>query len=180
MKRKSRGFSLLELLLVVALVGLVSALVAPSVSNSLTSVRLKTSAKKTAATLRYARNQAVFKKKPFWVLVDKEVSGLAVLDELVEPDSDETEEPRDDPEDAFASLPSSAKVFLYPEGVLIESVSIGDLEIADSQSVFIFYPNGSCSGGEIVLQADSSRSYRIGLNAVLGTAEIEAGEEETG
>ena len=173
--KKNKGFSLLELLLVIFLVGLLSALVVPSVSNSLASVRLKTAAKKTAAILRYARNQAVFKKKPFWVLVDKEVSGLAVLDE---PFSGGTE--TDDSQDAFASLPSSAKVFLYPEGVLIDNLFIGDQEISGSQSVFIFYPNGSCSGGEIVLQADSSFAYRISLNAVLGTAEIEVIEDETG
>ena len=175
MMKKNRGFALLELLLVIALVGLLSALVVPSVSNSLARVRLKTAAKKTAAIFRYARNQAVFKKKPFWILVDKEVSGLAVLDE---PFSGETEP--DDSRDAFASLPSSAKVFLYPEGVLIGNLFVGDREISDSQSVFIFYPNGSCSGGEIVLQADNSLAYRISLNPVLGTAEIEVNEDETG
>jgi len=172
-KNNNKGFSLLELLLVIALVGLLSALVVPSVSKSLASVRLKTAAKKTAAIFRYARNQAVFKKKPFWILVDKEVSGVAVLDE---PFSGGT----DDSRDAFASLPSSAKVFLYPEGVLVDNLFVGDQEITDSQSVFIFYPNGSCSGGEIVLQADSSLAYRISLNPVLSTAEIEVNEEETG
>jgi len=176
MKRQNnKGFSLIELLLVVALVGLLSALVVPSVFTSLTSVRLKTSAKKTAALLRYARNQAVFKKKPFWVLADKEGKGLAVLDE---PYSGETE--TDDPLGVFASLPSSAKVFLYPEEVLIDSLFVGDQEIFDSQGIFVFYPNGSCSGGEIVLRADGFLAYRIRLNAVLGTAEIEVNEEETG
>ena len=84
----------------------------------------------------------------------------------------------DESQDAFASLPDSAKVFLYPEDVLINKFFVGDQEISDSQSVFIFYPNGSCSGGEIVLQAESSRAYRISLNAVLGTAEIAVNEEE--
>lgn len=173
MTKRNRGFSLLELLLVIALVGVMSAMVVPPVSNSLTSARLKTSAKKTAAMLRYARNQAVFQKKPYWVLADKDVGGLAVLDE---PYSGEAE--TDEPQDAFAALPNSAKVFLYPEGVLLGQFFVGDQEILDAQSVFIFYPNGSCSGGQIVLRADTSRKYQISLNAVLGTAEIEVSEEE--
>ena len=174
MNREDKGFSLLELLLVLALIGLLSALIVPSLSNSLTNVHLKAATKKTAAVFRYAGNQAIAKKKPFLVIFDKAGGWLAFMDKPLLKVQDESDNPRE----AFKSLPSSAKVYSFPKDIIIEKLVVGDKEISEGQSVFLFYPNGSCSGGEVVLQASNSRSYLIKLDPIIGTAKIESPENE--
>jgi len=165
------GFSLVEMLLVIALMGILTALIAPGVYNSLSSVRLKTAAKKTVAVVRYARNQAVCRKKPFWLLVNKKKNQLTVSDQPLNHHDRFTEE--------AASTSPSLKVYVYPEGVIIGKLIVEDKEIDDPEGAFIFYPNGSCNGGGLLLQADNSRSYHITIDFITATATIESGENKT-
>jgi prepilin-type N-terminal cleavage/methylation domain-containing protein len=55
----SGGFTLLELIVVLLIIGLMMALVTPRLIGSLTKMNLKTSAQKISSFLRYARSQAV-------------------------------------------------------------------------------------------------------------------------
>ncbi|RDZ27080.1 type II secretion system protein XpsH [Lysobacter silvisoli] len=57
--RRARGFSLLEMLLVVALIAALGVLAAFAVSGGLSGMQLRSSAKELAAQLRYARTQAI-------------------------------------------------------------------------------------------------------------------------
>ncbi|MBW1678786.1 MAG: prepilin-type N-terminal cleavage/methylation domain-containing protein [Deltaproteobacteria bacterium] len=168
------GFSLLELILVMALIGLLTALIAPSLSNSLANVRLKTAVKKTAAIIRYAHNQAISKKKPFWVVFDREENQVTVVDRPLEGQGK-----IDNSKEASDSFPLSAKVYSYPEDVIIGKIKVGREEISEPQGAFVFYPNGSCSGGELLLKGNDSRAYRIKLDFITGTPKIEVDEKET-
>ncbi|HUT85120.1 MAG TPA: prepilin-type N-terminal cleavage/methylation domain-containing protein, partial [Thermodesulfobacteriota bacterium] len=59
MKWHSKGFTLIELIIVLVIVSIMAAMVSPTISRSLASLQLKTAARKVAAALRYARTQAI-------------------------------------------------------------------------------------------------------------------------
>lgn len=169
------GFSLIEMLLVLALIALITAFLAPSVSKSLTNARLTTAAKKTVVIINYARTQAVSQKKLFWVVIDRETNRLAVVSQALDRQKKQaTQEKGSDLPQLFT------KVYAYPDEVMIEKVVGGIEELSDSQSVFLFYPNGSSSGGEIVLKAKNARSFLITIDPIMSTAKIESNGKETG
>ena len=60
---KNKGFSLLELVVVLIIISLSAALAVPSLSHLSRSMELKTVAKRVSAILRYGRSEAVSKVK---------------------------------------------------------------------------------------------------------------------
>lgn len=66
------GYTLLELLLVLAIFSLTIVLAAPYVSGGLSNTMLKTTAKKTAAALNYARNMSVRERRNYYVEAQKD------------------------------------------------------------------------------------------------------------
>jgi type II secretion system protein H len=175
LRARGRGFSLIELVLVLALIGIITALIGPGLMNNFTSVRLRTSAQKTVAIITYTRNQAVFKKKLVWLLFDRKMNRVAVIDPTEEGKAVDISSVA--AADAFSP---STKVYSYPEDVLIEKLVIGRKEVSDPQAVFIFYPNGSSSGGEIGLRAKNARSYCITIDPLMSTAKVLVNGKETG
>src|SRR5206468_7818951 len=66
------GFTLLELLVVLLLIGLLTALVFPSIGRGMGALGLKTSSRDIVATLRLARSKAITEQKIYWVSFDLE------------------------------------------------------------------------------------------------------------
>lgn len=168
-RSSSAGFSLIEMLLVMALMGLLAALIAPGISKSLSNIRLKTAAKKTAAVVRYVRNQAISQKKPYWLVVDREKRKLTVKDKPPQEMPEDREQEAEEPEPSSPPEP----VFAYPDDVIIGKLVVGTREIEQPQGAFIFYPNGRCSGGELVLHTDEERFLRVVIDFATATAAIE-------
>ncbi len=69
-RRLARGVSLLEMLLVVALIAAVSVLAAAALSGGIGGVQLRGSAKEIAAQLRYTRVQAITTGEPQTFVID--------------------------------------------------------------------------------------------------------------
>jgi general secretion pathway protein H len=68
--KHASGFSLLELIVVMTLIGIIAALVPPLMTNSLTNLKMKTTGKEISASLRFARNQAISTKQPHFFFLD--------------------------------------------------------------------------------------------------------------
>ncbi len=168
------GFTLLELIVVLVIVGLVSAMAAPRLVGSLTKAHMRTSVQKIASALRYARSQAVSEKKTYFAVFDVEKNGC-----FIEP---EKTEKKDDPyaeAEAKAALTEKAsekesdrKAYLLPETVKIEKGVIGEEEVESESFRLEFYPAGNSSGGEVVLVDEKENRFRIVVDPVTGIVKL--------
>lgn len=68
--RTERGFTLLELIVVLAILALAAGLAAPSISRSTDALRLRAEVAGFSAVLRHAREQAITTRQPHRVVVE--------------------------------------------------------------------------------------------------------------
>jgi general secretion pathway protein H len=73
-----RGFTLLELLVVLLLLAVAAGLVAPAVGRSVDAVRLRAEIAGFAALIRHAREQAIASRRPHTVSIDEREHRLQV------------------------------------------------------------------------------------------------------
>lgn len=176
---KDQGFTLIELILVLVIIAFLTALVTPAIT-SLTGLKLKTTTRKMAAGLRYARSQAVTTGHDYQVLFDME-KGEMIIESLQEEEKTYDGDSEDDggeglngEEEEYSSEKRMEvrKTFTIPKEVKLAKVVIDDEEITEDQAWIDFYPNGSCSGGEIFLMDEKERGYRIELEFLTGVVKI--------
>jgi general secretion pathway protein H len=163
----SSGFTLFELLVVILIISLIAALVMPQMAASLPGVRLKSTTRAVAASLRYARSRAVYESTPYIAIFDSTQKFLAV-------------EPIETPLDAAQSggirkiLHTSKleKVYEFPDGIEFGVLNSTDDEDPDVFPI-LFFPGGDSTGGKIVLQNLRRRQYTITVDTITGTVEID-------
>ncbi len=156
----SSGFTLLELIIVMIIVGLMSVLVVPVIGSSLSSMELKTAAKKTASALRYCRSKAAMQKTVYVAGIDFATNIISVESKKEFP---EKPEGADDPD---------IKTYKLPDGVYVEKIVSAGQEIDSGNFKIIFFTNGSCSGGLITLAGPGDRQYNINLDSITGIVTI--------
>jgi general secretion pathway protein H len=146
--KNNRAFTLVELVMVLLLIAISMAIIAPNIAKGLQDREVRTSALELAAAARDLRSRALF---------DGEAQQLEV-----------------NPAQNSYRVARLREVRL-PEDLTFVSIDGGEAVNRDNKR-FYFFPNGSCFGGEIVL-ADSvkSISYRIRLEALTGRIEVSRG-----
>ena len=141
----ARGFTLLELIVVLFLAGLVAALVAPSFSGTLESSRLRSGAAGVRATLTLARTLAASGSRLRSVVFDIE-RGEYVVD-------------------------GEARTYVLPEGIRIDSARVGTEEPEQETFRVRFFPDGSAEGAEIVVASSTGGRLRVTVDPLTGIAE---------
>jgi general secretion pathway protein H len=135
------GFTLLELLVVLALATLLLALAPPLITSALPGVELKAAARRVTSGLRLAREEAIRSGRDRAFLIDVE-------ERLIEVEGGYRS----------TSLPQDLDVKL--EAAEQEMIS-------DQAGGVRFFPDGSSTGGRIVL-SDGKRGYQIGVQWLTG------------
>ncbi len=149
--RRDRGFTLLELVVVLFIMGLGLAFVLPSVSRGLEGLSLTAAAREAAAVYRGAREDAVARQEIKLVLLAPEGDRLAMR-------WDHRER-------------------LLPQGVRVGVVRPETLRNAEGIIALEFYPDGSSSGGELLIEGASGRlPLWVRVDAVTGRVKIARGE----
>lgn len=135
------GFTLLELLVVLAIAASIAALVMPTLSSAITFFELKSGARQLASTLQAARGRAISLDDEVAVIVDVQKRMYRTTG---------TSEVR----------PVSADLALKLE-------TSGSEVLNDQVGAIRFFPDGSSTGGRLTLAA-GGRKYIVSVNWLTG------------
>jgi type II secretion system protein H len=144
---RSKGFSLIEMLVVLILIGFSISLITPSLSRFSRAVELKGAAKKISGILRYCRSEAVNKGQVYRVRFDTNLREVRVQ-----------------PMESTYSL---------PEGIQIKEVQRVSVQPTSDLPMIEFYPNGGSNGGAIFLDSQGPGGYKIDVHFLTGVVEVE-------
>ena len=145
MTSRVRGFSLLELLVVLAIMALVTAAVMPMLGKGVSTTELKSAARSLASGLRLARSEAVSQHRQTFLVLD--VAGRRFK---VDQDPKQYALPRD----------VELKLFTAQKDLVDESV--GSIR---------FFPDGGSNGGRITV-ASGERKYEVDVDWLTGRIAI--------
>ncbi len=168
-KKSPSGFSLIELIVVLVLIGLLSAITMPLLISSITKTRLKTSAKELATSFRYARNQAISTKKPYYFYVDLDNSSYWISSDVENVESKDFFDAEDAREAAINIRHTSKEITIKKVDAALSTIKEGIVEIP-------FYPQGNTIDVIVYLEkrneSKSDRNYEIHLDEITGKVKI--------
>jgi general secretion pathway protein H len=180
-RRNQRGFTLLELIVVLIIISLMSVLVVPKLAGPMSNLDLKTAAKKISASLRYARSHAASEKATYVALFDFDKNSLVMIDSPLPPsvkgdfhmNNRETFDGTPvEPPDNEKNGSGGFKTYNLPDGVKLAK---GVSREGDFNSGFFrifFFPSGGSSGGEITVANERGRQYKINVDFITGTVQL--------
>ena len=142
---RSRGVTLLELLLVLGIMAIVFAVALPHVNGGVSGTELKSAARKVAAGLREARITAVSQHTDAVLEIDLDQHTFRVSGDSRE-----------------YTLPAKTDLKLFTAQQEIVTDRVGSIR---------FYPDGGSTGGRITVAA-GERKYDIDVNWLTGRVDI--------
>jgi len=177
--RFAAGFTLLELIVVLFILALAAALVAPVFTRSFGQLRLKAATRDLAALCRFARTQAITNQVVLEVVLDRRANAywLRGPDWIVgRLGGIEQVGTAEDPEQPWEVRLRQARVRPLPVGVTLKSVllDLGALR-EDERGAIAFFPQGSSTGGEVWVSDEKGRGYRIVIDPSIGLVRIHEG-----
>ncbi len=155
-KQKTKGVSLLEMLLVVAIIALASVLATAAMSGGFEGIQLRSSAKEIAANLRYTRAQAIATGQPQRFTID----------------------PR-----AHTWQAPNGRDGEIPEKLGILFTGARELQPRAGEGAILFFADGAATGGRVQLQSQAKRDVRraawnIDVAWVTGEVTLKRGEAD--
>jgi general secretion pathway protein H len=142
---RARGVTLLELLVVLALMALVAGLVIPTFGDGVPESQLRAAARQVAAGLRVARSEAVSQKREAFVVLDLEGRRFKV-----------DRDPRE---------------YALPRGVGIKLFTAQHDLVDEKTGAIRFFPDGGSNGGRVTL-ASGERKYEVDVDWLTGRVAI--------
>ena len=145
MRIRAQGFSLLELLIVVVIMGMVYVLVPGMIFGGVSGADLRASSRDIASGLRQARSLAVSERREAFVTLD--------LDKRT------------------FSLSGNARIFQLPEKLELKLYTAQSEIVNERQGAIRFFPDGSSTGGRVTV-ASGERKYLVEVDWLTGKVAI--------
>ena len=143
--RTEAGFALIEILCVLAIIGLLAAIILPSVPRATTRAKLESYAVETAAMLKGDRNAALRRQVQIVTLVDA-------------------------PSRSIRSG-STGRIIRLPDDVQVEAILASRCADRSAGRSIDFFPSGMSCGGTIAL-ARPGMGYEVRVNWLTGGVEV--------
>jgi general secretion pathway protein H len=141
---RTRGFSMLELMVVVLIMAVVASIVVPTIGG-VSTAELKGAAREIAAGLRFARGQAVVQRSEAVLLIDVEARAFTV--------------------------PPDTRVHRLPEKMDVKLFTAQRDLVGEKIGAIRFFPDGGSNGGRITLAA-GERQYNVDVDWLTGRVAI--------
>ena len=148
---KRDGFSLIELIIVLFLVGLMAGLAGLYIGKDKGSLELKKFTKEVSAVMRYARNHAVSEKKIYCFVIDHDELMLRLYSEDTDYKNVILVMDKEIPEELHIDLLGSGREAAYVE----------------------FFPGGNTTGGVIEITNIKGSRFLIKVNRITGKLIVE-------
>jgi prepilin-type N-terminal cleavage/methylation domain-containing protein len=155
---KKKGFSLVELTIVLLIIGLSASLVIPSLSHILKAVELTGVAKRVSAILRYGRSKAINSGQVYQILFDSDLGQVGVQ---LMGSTEGKEEGK-----------SQQKIYKLPNGVRIKEIKVDSFQYSTDLPAIEFYPNGGSNGGSVLIGNQEDKGYKIYVDCLTGSVAI--------
>lgn len=140
----SKGFTLIEMLAVILLIGIAAAAVAVSVTQGLASARVSAASGELAAALRATRTQAIVHSDERTFDVDTRANTYRA---------------------------DEGKTVRLPKGMRIGITSAKEDQVNASTGRIRFFPDGSSTGGHVTLQRDR-RQWLVNVSWLTGAVSV--------
>jgi prepilin-type N-terminal cleavage/methylation domain-containing protein len=173
---RAAGFTLLELIVVLFILSLAAALIAPTFSRPFGQLRLKAAARDVAALCRFARMQAITYQGVLEVVLDRRtntywlrgpdwiISRLGGIEHVAT---------AEDPEQPWEVRMRQARVRTLSPGLTLKSVTLDTGPVReDERGAIAFFPQGSSTGGEVWVSDEKGRGFRVVVDPLIGLARI--------
>ena len=144
-KFNAKGFSLIEITLVLFIMIAGVAIVGPNISSGRGTMQIKSAARDIASALRYARGQALISQQQILLTIDLENNTYKVS--------------------------SRDKLFHVPEGITLTLVPAQSEKTGEDKGSIRFFPDGSSTGGRVTLERDDNQ-WLIDINWLTGHIEL--------
>lgn len=147
MQRLARGISLLEMLLVLALLAGISALAAAAMSGGFAGMQLRSEAKQLAAQLRYTRTQAIATGRPQRFTLD--------------------------PQTRTWTAPNN-RHGVIPEKLSITFTGAREVQPRRGEGAIVFFADGASTGGRVQLSVKQA-AWNIDVAWLTGEVKLRRG-----
>lgn len=155
--RDRKAFTLVELLVVLAIIGVTAAIVVPNLRGSFGGMRVREAALTLSQTIRLAQVLAVDRQRTVRLHIESDRYRMELA---TDPASEQ-----------FAPAPGEMGVpVTLPENVLFEEVSSAT-DVDGSTDVLVFEPDGTWSAGRLVL-TDGLERYLVWIRSGFGHIEV--------
>lgn len=140
-----RGFTIIELLVVMVIMALAYTLASPMISSGVSGAELKASARQIAAGLRKARSDAISRRQESVLTLDLATRQF--------------------------QLTGDARVYRLPPSVAVKVFTAQSELVGGTAGAIRFFPDGGSTGGRITLSANA-RNYDVDINWLTGQVVI--------
>ncbi|MET4730139.1 general secretion pathway protein H [Lysobacter enzymogenes] len=145
---RQRGLSLLEMLLVIALIGAIGVLTVAALNGGIAGMQLRTASKQVAAQLRYTRSQAIASGRSQKFTIDPS---------------------------AHTWRAPNGRSGDIPKSVGIVFTGAREVQPRRGEGAIVFFPDGASTGGRVKLHAKQA-AWNVDVAWLTGEVKLKRGE----